>query len=123
MSDFFSEEIKNRQLNLPEGVAPLPGSRVATPAYFVGDDAFPVSKTMIKPISGRRLGENGRIYNYRISRARRVIENDFRILVARLRVFENMINLHQSRLVSSYSLFTQFFTSSRVCDESTRTVL
>lgn len=45
----------------------------------------------MKPISGRMFPNRERIYNYRISRARRCIENTFGIMSARWRVFHKTI--------------------------------
>ena len=51
------------------------------PYYLVGDDAFPDADP------GQGIQENQSIFNYRLPRVRRVIENDFGILSARCRVF------------------------------------
>lgn len=66
---------------------PLPlditiGSR-KIPFFFVGDDAFPLCLRIMKPYCPRKgtpLTEQERIFNYRLSRARRCIENAFGIL-------------------------------------------
>ena len=64
--------------------SPLPGSDGEPVGYFlVGDDAFPLRPWMMKPVPSRNLTREERIYNYRISRARRVVENAFGILAAR----------------------------------------
>jgi hypothetical protein len=47
---------------------------------FVGDEAFALRKDFLKPFSQRELTNERRIYNYRLSRARRVIENVFGIM-------------------------------------------
>lgn len=86
--------IREHQLNLPEGTAKLPGSNIQAPCFFVGDDAFPMSMTMLKPYPGRGLSEMKKIFNYRLSRARRIIENAFGILASRWRVFRKPIAMH-----------------------------
>ena len=51
--------------------------------FLLGDDIFPLNKWFIKPYPGRNLREKQKIYNYRLSRARRITENAFRILAGR----------------------------------------
>lgn len=69
------------QLHLPPDA--LIG-REPLPYYFVGDDAVPLLKRMIKPYKPTKnepLTHDEIICNYRISRARRYVENAFGILV------------------------------------------
>lgn len=90
----IGQQIRDRGLDLPNGVAPLPGSNLKTPCCFVGDDAFPLSTRLMKPYSGHYLPNDEKIFNYRLSRARRVIENAFGILTSRFLVFRSPIALH-----------------------------
>lgn len=61
---------------------------------FVADDAFPLKTFILKPY-GRTmcLSRKQKIFNYRLSRARRIVENAFGILVSRFRIFEKPIPL------------------------------
>ncbi|XP_044314273.1 putative nuclease HARBI1 isoform X2 [Drosophila rhopaloa] len=81
----FSHSALGKQLLLDQ--LPFPEDNVInghrTPYYIVGDDAFPLHKRIMKPYSGKDLHREERIFNYRLSRAHRCIENAFGILSAR----------------------------------------
>ena len=58
---------------------------VSVPPYIIGDAAYPLKTWLMKPFPGRGLSEDRRNYNYRISRARMVVENAFGRLKGRWR--------------------------------------
>ena len=59
------------------------------PNVIVGDEAFPLKTYLLRPYSKHHQGgdERTKIYDYRLSRARRVVEKAFGILASRWRVF------------------------------------
>ncbi|KAG5871933.1 hypothetical protein JTB14_022408 [Gonioctena quinquepunctata] len=62
-------------------------------SVIVGDDAFSLRSDLMKPFSKHGLSDEEKIFNYRLSRARRVSENAFGILAWRFRVFSRPIEL------------------------------
>lgn len=60
----------------------------------VADDAFCLTTYCLKPFSHRGLTIEERVFNYRLSRARRVVENAFGILASRFRIFNTAISLN-----------------------------
>ena len=78
------------------------------PFFIVGDDSFPLKPYLLKPYPAKRMGDMAsmeqerraeRIFNYRLSRARRISENVFGILAARFGVFRVAIHLSPDNAV------------------------
>lgn len=82
------EKLENSQLNMEPGMV------------IVADDAFPLKTYLMKPFSRRNLSLRERIFNYRLSRARRIVENAFGILVSKFRIFERPIALSPQKVTS-----------------------
>lgn len=63
---------------------PLEGDDIDTPYYVIGDGAFAHSPWLQKPYpGGTNIPRDERIYNYRLSRARLVVECAFGVLASR----------------------------------------
>ena len=67
---------------------------------FVANDAFGLKRHMMKPYPSSNLVVPKQIFNYRLSRARRVIENAFGILASRFRVFHKPIIAQVNKVIS-----------------------
>lgn len=92
----FFKSLSDGTLNLPEP-SPLPARNDSIPYVLVGDDAFALSNNLIKPYSKQNLSGLERIFNYRLSRARRIVENAFGLLANRFRVFVGPIHLDPAK--------------------------
>lgn len=86
---------------LVENILDIPASKpISTvettcfPHIIVGDEAFGIMENVMRPYSGRHLTFKKKIFNYRLSRARRYIECAFDILVNKLRIFHKPFNVN-----------------------------
>jgi len=82
----LSKALINNTINIP-AAKKLPQSEVVCRYMLVADEAFPLTPYMMKPYAKRGLNSSEKVFNYRLSRARRVIENSFGILAHWFRVF------------------------------------
>ena len=88
----FGKRLKDEQLCLPLPSI-IANSDCVLPYVFVGDEAFGLRPDFLKPYSQKDLDNERRIFNYRLSRARRVTENAFGIMASHFRIFHTCINL------------------------------
>ena len=93
----FGNAMKTNSLALPNAET-VPGIKSPIPYFFVGDQVFPLSTNMLRPYPSSYLQLNQRIFNYRLSRTRRVIENAFGILSTKFRVFRRLIIAKPSKV-------------------------
>ncbi|GIY34103.1 DDE Tnp4 domain-containing protein [Caerostris extrusa] len=83
----IGQVIEYNKISIPSGAA-LPSTKKVMPFVFVGDEAFPLKKL---PFPGNTLPKERRIFNYRLSRAGRCVENAFSIMATRSRIFRKPI--------------------------------
>ena len=87
----FGRALEDNSLTFPPSGS-LPGMTSSQVLYvIVGDAAFPLKRNIMRPYPGKNLPESQFVYDYRLSRARRVVENSFGILASRWRIFRRPI--------------------------------
>ncbi len=75
----LKEVIKDRTIGFPPE-DPLPNDDRPMPYFILGDDAFALKTWLMKPFSQCNMTDEQRIFNYRLSHGRRIVENAFGIL-------------------------------------------
>ncbi|XP_064079431.1 putative nuclease HARBI1 [Macrobrachium nipponense] len=82
----LARTVTNNRTGLPQ-YRNLPNDEEPIPFHIVADDAFALNPWLMKPYSHQSQDPTKRMYSYRLSRARRVVENAFGLLQMRWRVF------------------------------------
>ncbi|KAM4038469.1 LOW QUALITY PROTEIN: putative nuclease HARBI1 [Anomaloglossus baeobatrachus] len=85
----FGKRLSQFKLGLPDNTATYGNMNFV----FLADEAFPLRKNLLRPYPQISLTPQRRVFNYRLSRARRVVESAFGILATRFRIFHTAINL------------------------------
>ena len=86
----ISKTFETNSFNVPPSEQ-LEGIEGNVPYVTVVDEGLPMRSYQIRPYPGKNITEDRAIYNYRLSRARRVIENISGILADRWRIFRRPI--------------------------------
>ena len=89
--------LEKNTLNLPDPT-PLHGRNYPLPYACTEDHAFPLTAYMMKSYPQKTLSLEKRIFNYRLSRMRRISENAYGILANRWRVFRKPFLLEPEKV-------------------------
>ena len=91
----FGKYLRTNLLGIPtaDKISGSP-NRGKMPYVLIGDEAFPLSTNLMRPFPFIGLTHEMIIFNYRLSRAGRIVENAFGILAARWQVYRRLLSLH-----------------------------
>jgi len=89
----LKEAIDDNSIGFPQPAC-LPGDDKDIPFFLVGDDIFALRSWLMKPYGRRKLSNDERIFNYRLSRCRRIVENAFGILANRFQCLLKVMMQH-----------------------------
>ncbi|XP_063366264.1 uncharacterized protein LOC134654720 [Cydia amplana] len=94
----FYKKLSRSELDLPQSDF-LPSQEEKMPYFFVAGSAFALTVNMMKPCAGNHnKGTKERVFNYRLSRARRIVENAFGIMSSVFRVLRKPILLQPDKV-------------------------
>jgi hypothetical protein len=82
--------LNSNNFNMPNAKK-LPLSDVELPFVILGDEGYPLLTYLMRPYPRRQLTESRRLFNYRLSRGRRVVESAFGILAGTWRILNKPI--------------------------------
>lgn len=91
------KQMENKSLRIPQA-SPLPQRIINVPYVIVFDEAFPLTEHIMKPFSGiHTTRSKERIFNYHLSRCRRVVENVFGITSSVFRLLRKPLLLQPQK--------------------------
>ncbi|XP_063623699.1 uncharacterized protein LOC134805527 [Cydia splendana] len=82
--------------------APCPlstNSELRVPYVIIGDEGFGLHENLLRPFGGTHLDKNKRIFNYRLTRARRYVECVFGILANKWRIFHRPLDTDKTTAI------------------------
>ncbi|XP_055371978.1 putative nuclease HARBI1 [Condylostylus longicornis] len=78
---------------ISDGEKPLPGRVKPIPHVIIGDDAFALSRHVLRSFPKAKTTSKEKIFNFRLSHCRNVVERTFGRLVSRFKIFNQPIDL------------------------------
>ncbi|CAN7991401.1 unnamed protein product [Ixodes hexagonus] len=93
------KEALERQPSILPDAELLPQSRDSAPYVIVGDEGFGLKPYLMRPYPAAELTTDKRLFNYRLSRARRTSENAFGVLVNRWQIYRSPLRHEPNRAI------------------------
>ncbi|XP_030203604.1 protein ALP1-like [Gadus morhua] len=93
-SSAFGTALRLGNLDLPPD-RPLPGAGHLGPQphVFIGDEAFPLRRNLLRPYPGQNLGGERRSFNFQLSHGRRIVECAFGSLANQWRLYRSVLGV------------------------------
>lgn len=89
--------LENNEISLPNP-QPLPNTVAPPfPYFFIGDQGFPLKTNLFRPYPKKTSDDRKRVFNYRLSRARKTVECAFGILAHKFRLFLSQIECNPEK--------------------------
>ena len=88
--------LTSNNINLPLACL-VPGCTEPSPYEILANEVFPLKSHLMWPYPKRVVTDERRIFNYRLARARRLIENLFGILTSAWRILVHRIDLQPNK--------------------------
>lgn len=104
----FYKRLQSQTLNLPKPTE----CEKNLDFMFIGYEAFALEENLLKLFPQKTLNYERRIYNYRLSRARNVVENAFGLIANRFCILLTSININPNDtkyIVLAISTLHNFF--------------
>jgi len=89
----FGKLLESNKLNIPDPTVLPSDAGLSMSFVLVGDEVFALSAHVLRPYPNKKVTFLKRIYNYRLSRARRIVECTFGILANKWRIFHRSIEV------------------------------
>lgn len=90
----LNRALQNNTLHIPPPRF-LPGTNIETPFVILADDAFALKPYIMKPYNFRGQNRTEHVFNYRLSRGRRMVESAFGVMASRFRLLRTTIELSE----------------------------
>lgn len=95
----FFHAVENNTMRLPDP-QPLPNTVIPPfPYFFIGDQGFPLKTYLFRPYPSKTSNEEERVFNYRLSRARKTVECAFGMLAHKFRIFNTQIECNPEKAI------------------------
>ncbi|XP_017135552.2 protein ALP1-like isoform X4 [Drosophila miranda] len=94
----LQQAIIRNELDIPSEEV-LPNSDIKAPFVFIGDEAYPLTKYLMRPYPRRSLTEPRFVFNERLSSARRCVECAFGILTEKWRLMKREIDVTPKKAI------------------------
>ncbi|KAB0800839.1 hypothetical protein PPYR_06578 [Photinus pyralis] len=88
-------QLKSGQIKMPPPRTISESRPTTVPYFLIGDEGFGLCDFLIRPFAGKYLPIGKKIFNYRLTRARRYIECTFGILSNKWRIFHRPLNVDE----------------------------